>query len=75
MKLSFKVRTAAMTTLLIAAVAAVSVAGMLLMSRSVADTRTQQELIKAVERNVDEVEYKSGVLEIEDDFAYYAGGV
>lgn len=59
MKLSFKVRTAAMTTLLIAAVAAVSVAGMLLMSRSVADTRTQQELIKAVERNVDEVEYKA----------------
>lgn len=75
MKLSFKAKTAAVTALMIAAVAAVSVAGMLLMSHSVADQHTQQELIKAVERNVDEVEYKSGVLEIEDDFADFAGGV
>lgn len=75
MKLSFKVKTAAMTTLLIAVVAALGVAGILLMSKSAANSQTQQELIKTVERNVDEIEYKNGILEIEDDFAFFAGGV
>ncbi len=75
MKLSFKIKTAALTTVLIAAVTALSLSGLLLTGRSVTDSNTQRELIKAVERNVDEIEYKNGIFEIEEDFAFFSGGV
>lgn len=33
------------------------------------------ELISTVERNVDEIEYKNGILEIENDFAFFVDEV
>ncbi len=37
--------------------------------------QAQQELVRSVERNVDEIEVESGILDIESDFAYINGKV
>lgn len=73
--ISFKAKTTIWITLLIAAVCAVSITGILLTGRRVASTEIQQSLISTVERNVDEIEYKNGILEIENDFAFYSDGI
>lgn len=73
--ISFKAKTTILITVLITAVCAVSIAGLLIMSRSVANSETKQLLTSTVERNADEIEYKNGILEIESDFAFYSDGV
>ena len=45
------------------------------MSRRVAGSEIRQSLIRTVERNADEIEYKNGILEIEKDFVFYSDGV
>ncbi len=37
--------------------------------------KAQQELVRSVERNVDEIEVESGILDIESDFAFINGDV
>lgn len=73
--ISFKAKTTIWITLLITAVCTVSVAGILIMSRSVEAKETMQLLSAAVERNADEIEYKNGILVIENDFDFYSNGV
>lgn len=73
--LSFKLKTTILITALITAVCAVSIAALTAAGLSVADSETQQTLIKTVERNVDEIEYKNGILEVESDFSFYTNGV
>ncbi len=55
-------------TLLIAVVSSLGIGGILITGSQIADSRLQNELISTVERNVDEIEYKNGILEIENDF-------
>ncbi|MBQ7121420.1 MAG: HAMP domain-containing histidine kinase [Clostridia bacterium] len=73
--ISFKTKTTIWITLLITAVCALSVSGLLIMSRSVSANETRQLLSAAVERNADEIEYKNGILVIESDFDFYSDGV
>ncbi len=73
--ISFKAKTTVMITLLTAIVCFISFAGMLTISRSTVNSETQQKLISTVERNVDSIEYKNGILEIESDFAFYSDGI
>lgn len=72
---SFKTKTAFLITLLVAAVCAISLTGLLSMSRSVAGMELQKSLIRAVERNADEVEYKNGILDVEEDFVLFGEGI
>ncbi len=44
-------------------------------SRIMERTELQQELIRSVERNVDEIEVKDTLLDVESDFAYYSEGI
>ena len=74
-RFSFKAKTTILITILITAVCASSIASIVAMSRRVESSETLKSLIKCVERNVDEIEYKNGILNIEDDFAFYSDGV
>lgn len=74
-KLSFKTKITIWITLLITIICAVSIAGILLTSRSVANAELRQTLINTVERNADEIEYKNGILEVESDFSFYSDGI
>ena len=65
---SFKLRITVWITLLIAVVSSLGIGGILITGSQIADSRLQNELISTVERNVDEIEYKNGILEIENDF-------
>ena len=62
-------------TLLIAVVSSLGIGGILITGSQIADSRLQNELISTVERNVDEIEYKNGILEIENDFAFFVDEV
>ncbi len=73
--ISFKAKTTIWITVLITAVCAVSIAGMMFLSRNVSISETKQLLADTVELNADEIEYKNGVLVIENDFDYYRDGV
>lgn len=73
--ISFKLKIALWTTLLITAVCAVSIAGLIATSHIMATRETKQRLISAVEKNADEIEYKNGILEIENDFLFYSEGI
>lgn len=73
--ISFKAKTTIWITLLISVVCAISIASILLMSRRVANSEIKQTLISTVEGNLDEIEYKNGILEIESDFAFYSDGI
>lgn len=44
-------------------------------ARTAERSEAQQNLIRSVERNLDEIEVESGILDIESDFAYLNGGV
>ncbi len=44
-------------------------------ARFAGKTEAQQNLIRSVERNMDEIEVESGILDIESDFAYINGNV
>lgn len=68
---SFKLKITFWITLLIAIVCTLAISGIMIMSSRIADSELQQDLIGIVERNVDEIEYKNGILEIEKDFAFY----
>lgn len=73
--ISFKLKTALWTTLLITAVCAVSIAGLIAASHIMTTRETKQRLVSAVQRNADEIEYKNGILEIENDFLFYSEGI
>ena len=68
---SFRLRITVWITLLIAAVCSLGLFGILITGSQITDSRLQNELISTVERNVDEIEYKNGILEIEHDFAFF----
>ena len=68
---SFRLRITVWITLLIAAVCSLGLFGILITGSQITDSRLQNELISTVERNVDEIEYKNGILEIENDFAFF----
>ena len=74
-KASFKFKTTVWITLLVTLICAVTIGGILVMSRRVAGSEIRQSLIRTVERNADEIEYKNGILEIEKDFVFYSDGV
>ena len=59
---SFKLRITVWITLLIAVVSSLGIGGILITGSQIADSRLQNELISTVERNVDEIEYKNGIL-------------
>ena len=75
MRISFKTKTTVWITLLITAVCAVSITGILIMGRNLAADKTKQNLAAAVEKNADEIEYQNGILEIESDFVFYSNGI
>ena len=72
---SFRLRITVWITLLIAVVSSLGIGGILITGSQIADSRLQNELISTVERNVDEIEYKNGILEIENDFAFFVDEV
>lgn len=74
-KISFKIITTLWITVLITVVCAVSIAALMLISRETADDKLRQALIAAVQSNSDEMEYSNGIFEVENDFAYYSGGI
>lgn len=74
-KVSFKIKTTVWITLLVTLICAVTIGGILAMSRRVAGAEIKQALIRTVERNADEIEYKNGLLEIENDFVFNADGI
>ncbi len=74
-KISFKAKITVWITLLITAVCAVSFTGLMLMGRRVASDNTKQFLSSAVISNADEIEFKNGILEAEDDFSFYNDGI
>ncbi len=74
-KVSFKIITTLWITLLIAVVCGVSTTALMLISRKTADDKLKQNLLSAVQSNSDEMEYSNGIFEVENDFAYYSGGV
>lgn len=45
------------------------------MGRNAQHAKTQENLIRNVERNIDEIEVENGLLDIESDFAFYNDGV
>ncbi len=74
-KVSFKIITTLWITVLIAVICGVSTTALMLISRKTADDKLKQNLISAVQSNSDEMEYSNGIFEVENDFAYYSGGV
>ncbi|MCQ2475476.1 MAG: HAMP domain-containing histidine kinase [Clostridia bacterium] len=75
MKISFKLKTAMLIALIITLVCAASVFTLISAGEKAIGDELKQRLIQSVERNADEVEIKNGILDIENDFAFYAGGV
>lgn len=74
-KISFKIITTLWITALIAVVCAASITALMLISQKTADEKLKQALVAAVQSNSDEMEYSNGIFEVENDFAYYSGGV
>ena len=74
-KISFKIITTLWITVLISVVCGVSTTALMLISRKTADDKLKQNLISVVQSNSDEMEYSNGIFEVENDFAYYSGGV
>ncbi len=74
-KLSFKVITTVWITLLIAIVCSLSITTLMIMSQRTANDKIGRTLISAVESNMDEMEYSNGIFEVENDFAFYSGGI
>ena len=74
-KISFKIITTLWITILIAVVCGVSIAALMIISRKTADDKLKQTLISAVQSNSDEMEYSNGIFEVENDFAYFSGGI
>ncbi len=74
-KVSFKIITTLWITVLIAVVCGVSTASLMFISGKTADDKLKQNLISMVQSNSDEMEYSNGIFEIENDFAYYSGGI
>ena len=44
-------------------------------ARMAGNAEAQQNLIRSVERNIDEIEVEKGLLDIESDFAYKNGNI
>lgn len=75
MKISFKAKTALLITLIITLVCAVSIFTLVAAGERAVGEDLRQRLIQSVERNVDEVEIKNGILDIESDFSFFNNGV
>ncbi len=73
--LSFKIKTTILITVITSILCAICMSIIGIAGFRAANSETQQKLVRAVERNVDEIEYKNGTLEIENDFAFYSNGV
>ena len=74
-KVSFKLITTLWITLLIAVVCGVSTTALMIISSKSADDKIKQNLVAVVQSNSDEMEYSNGIFEVENDFAYYSGGI
>ena len=74
-KISFKFVTTLWITLLISVVCVLTTTVLMIMSSKSADDKVKQNLIAMVQSNSDEMEYSNGVFEVENDFAYFSGGV
>lgn len=72
---SFKLKITVWITVLITVVSSLGVAGILITGSQITNSRLQHGLIGIVERNVDEIEYKNGILEVESDFAFFVDEV
>ena len=75
MKISFKAKTALLITLIFTLVCALSLFALVVAGKRAVSEDLRQRLIQSVERNVDEVEIKNGILNIESDFSFYTNGV
>ncbi len=62
-------------TILMCVVSTALIACIVVTARTTEKAQAQQNLIRSVERNIDEIEVENGILDIESDFAYVSGGV
>ena len=62
-------------TILMCVVSTALIACTVVTARTTEKAQAQQNLIRSVERNIDEIEVENGILDIESDFAYVSGGV
>lgn len=73
--MSIKSRVTLWYTALMMVIVTLTLALLLAVSEYVFETQTQMTLIRAVENNVDEIEYEFGYLDIENDFYFFYDGV
>ncbi len=62
-------------TILICVLSVILISFITVTVRTAEKAEAQQNLIGSVERNIDEIEVESGILDIESDFAYVSGNV
>lgn len=62
-------------TILMCVMSVALIACVVAAARTAERSEAQQDLIRSVERNLDEIEVESGILDIESDFAYINGDV
>ncbi len=62
-------------TILMCVVSTALIACIVVTARTTERANAQQNLIRSVERNIDEIEVENGILDIESDFAYKSGEV
>ena len=62
-------------TVLMCIIAASLLTSVVMATRTAEKSDAQQNLIRSVERNIDEIEVENGVLDIESDFAFVNGNV
>ena len=74
-RFSFKTVTTIWLTVLIAVICGISLITLLIMSQKTTTEKTKQSVMSVVEGNMDEMEYSNGVFEVENDFAFYSGGI
>lgn len=74
-KKSLRFRINVWYTLLICFLSLLLIVLISFMGRNAQHAKTQENLIRNVERNIDEIEVENGLLDIESDFAFYNDGV
>lgn len=74
-KKSLRFRINMWYTLLICFLSVLLIVLISFMGKNAQHVKAQENLIRNVERNIDEIEVENGLLDIESDFAYYNDGV
>lgn len=74
-KKSLRFRINMWYTLLICFLSVLLIVLISFMGKNAQHVKTQENLIRNVERNIDEIEVENGLLDIESDFAFYNDGV